>query len=320
MDTSKMYFPVEAINRDVMAYTLTFNELFQDTDNEALTNKLSRTIKFEMENKLVNIAEIRHAGEEYQIVIYLPFAQFLWSTGLYMNVMFDNKIQIPMMNRAGTNVHSYEPDQAKICFAEDTFEAAMTLKDAYNRELFFMLPNICNPMMFSECIDKANTVYANAIAFVFAHELAHNFLGHTRSDSLGLQSVEEEQKADAVALSYFEKYFNLEGGFNNKIGVAALLCALLLLDKESINGGFCHPHMDDRIESLMNKLQLPEADILWGYVGAAIRLWLLQYGGFTKEEESKDFHLKYYWHFYKYYLDKLREVRQRRYPTHEAMP
>ena len=39
--------------------------------------------------------------------------------------------------------------------------------------------------------------------------------------------------------------------------------------------------MDVRIENLVTKLELHEMDLLWGYLGVALRLWLLVFDGLS---------------------------------------
>ena len=72
--------------------------------------------------------------------------------------------------------------------------------------------------------------------------------------------------------------------------------------------------MDIRIDLLMKRMDVPEIDVLWGYVGSALRLWLMVYGGYSIAEDMALKPFNFYKDFYDYYLAKLRETRQRLFP------
>ena len=59
------------------------------------------------------------------------------------------------------------------------------------------------------------------------------------------------------------------------------------MSEDSISGDGTHPDMDVRIENLVTKLELHEMDPLWGYLGVALRLWLLVFGGLSIEEDMQ---------------------------------
>jgi len=116
---------------------------------------------------------------------------------------------------------------------------------------------------------------------LFCHELSHNILGHTHKKSTDDESVAEETAADNYAIELLSNTFDGDFGFNHKVGAVTVLCSLHVMGKDSISGGSRHLHMDYRIRMMMTKLILHEMDCLWGYVGSALRLWLLVYGGLT---------------------------------------
>lgn len=78
-----------------------------------------------------------------------------------------------------------------------------------------------------------------------------------------------------MAISFIQTEYNSAWGRTYKAGIATTLAALLLMGEDSISGGGTHPDMDVRIENLVTKLELHEMDLLWGYLGVALRLWLL---------------------------------------------
>ena len=154
-----------------------------------------------------------------------------------MTAYFDNIIQIPNMNAAGTNIHGYKVDKNHVEYANEQFRLARSLMWGHNHDVFFELPNICDPMEYSEPIGKANGVLLGGVAFMLCHELSHNILGHTQKDSTDDESVAEEAAADDYALDMLSDTFDSNWGFNHKVGAATVLCSLLMMGEDSISGG-----------------------------------------------------------------------------------
>ena len=314
-DYSKSYFlPVQALRDTAMEYVLNIESLYELLEADSETNGLSRTILFvEEQDRLKNTAEIKEVDGKQQIQISLNFCQFVWAVGLYMITYFDNYVQIPFMDAMGCNSHNRKANPMEMEFADDNFMRARFMLHKLNRESFFVIPNICDPQIFKEAIGHANGCFLGSLAMLFAHEFSHNLLAHTQHQSTPAQSVEEEKEADKMAVSLLSDALEGDNGYTLKAGIAILMCSLLLLGEDSIDGGSAHPHMDVRIDYVMNDLDLPQEDQLWGLVGSAIRLWLLVYGGYSIEE---DMQVKspwfYYRDFYNFSLHKLTEVREKR--------
>jgi len=315
IDYSYCFLPVQALNANVIEEAFKFDRLFEDVENDSICNDLSKTIVFQEEESLKNTAEIKLVNGDYQITFYLPFAQFLWSVGLYLTTYFDNCVQIPMMNAMGCISQGVTVDNMALAFAGDTFFRARQLLYGVKKEAYTQVPNIYDPQIFKEEIEKANGVYIGAQIFAFAHEFSHNFLGHTHIENDYSRSVQDEMDADAQAMDYISDGFDdEEWGDTYKVGIVILLCALLLLGDDTISGGGSHPHMDVRINTLINKLDIPKSDIIWGLAGSAIRLWLLVYGGLEIAEDRQFPGVAYYKEFYERYLGLLREYREKKFP------
>ena len=289
--------------------------MFEDVENDSVCNDLSKDIIFQEEDKLVNTSEIKPVNGKFQITFYLPYAQFLWSVSLYLITYFDNCVQIPAMNLRGCNTHGYKQNLYAMEFADDSFRRARMLLHEVNRKSFVEIPNIYDPQIFKDEVEKANAVYIASMMFIFAHEFSHNFLGHTHIQNTYKRSIEDEMAADDSALDYLSEGFDdEEWGQTYKVGIAVSFCSLLLLSEDSITGEGIYPHMDVRIERIISKLDLPEMDILWGLVGTAIRLWLLVYGDLDIKEDMAMEPVNYYKDFYTRYLALLADFRQRKYP------
>ena len=315
IDYSDVFLPVQALRDTCMEHVLKIESIFEAAEIECDTNSLSRDILFfEERNGIKTPAEIEPVDNKYRIAISLSFCQFMWAVGLYITAYFDNMVQIPNMNAAGTNIHGYKANMSHVKYANEQFRLARSLIWEYNHDAFFQYPHILDTLEFEEPIGKANGVMIGGVAFMFCHELSHNILGHTQKVSTDEESVAEEAAADNYALGLLSDTFDGEFGFTHKVGAATVLCSLLLMGEDSISGGSRHPHMDYRIRMMMKKLDLDVMDGLWGYVGSAIRLWLLVYGGLTIEKDREVKGFDYYKDFYERYLGLLTEVRQQRYP------
>ena len=314
-DYSKIFLPVQALNQQVIESVLSIGNLYKSMYIDVNTNDLSNEILFEEErDRIRNVAEIREVDGKYQITFSLTFGQFMWSVGLYLSTYFDNIVQIPMMNAVGTNINGFKSNMEAVSFAKDTFFRARQLMFRVERESFTQIPNICDPQAFKKEIGNANGIYVGGMCFIMAHEFAHNFLGHTHYAANQEVTLEDEMSADETALSFISSEFDTGNGFTYKVGIANVLCSLLLMGQDTISSDGAHPHMDVRIANIMNKLELLHEDMLWGYVGCAIRMWLLVYGGYTIIDDMKAGPFDTYWDFYEFYLKLLKEYRERNFP------
>ena len=278
-DYSKIFLPVQALNQQVIETALSIKKMYESMHIDVYTNDLSNGILFEEErDRIHNVAEIREVDGKHQITFSLTFCQFMWSVGLYLSTYFDNIVQIPMMNLTGTNVNGYKTNMESVRFADDTFARARQLMFRVVPNAYTQIPNICDPQAFKNEIGKANAIYIGGMCFIMAHEFSHNFLGHTHYPENQEVTIEDEMNADESALSFIATEFRGEFGLTYKVGIANVLCALLLMGQDTISSDGAHPHMDVRIANIMNKLELSYEDMLWGYVGCAIRMWLLVYG------------------------------------------
>lgn len=317
-DYSKIFLPVQALNQQVIETALSIDNLHKSMYIDVYTNDLSNGILFEEErDRIRNVAEIKEVNGKHQITFSLTFCQFMWSVGLYLSTYFDNIVQIPIMNLTGTNVNGYKTNMESVRFAEDTFDRARQLMFRVVPNAYTQIPNICDPQAFKNEIGKANAIYIGGMCFIMAHEFSHNFLGHTHYPENQEVTIEDEMNADESALSFIATEFSGEFGLTYKVGITNVLCALLLMGQDTISSDGVHPHMDVRIANIMNKLELSHEDMLWGYVGCAIRMWLLVYGDYTIVDDMKAGPFDTYGDFYEFYLKLLKEYRERKFPEEQ---
>lgn len=317
--------PVDLLTEHAISYIENIDELLEDVKSQCNYYDLVPNLNMVHYTKDLGIeAEIRPLNQDssviedgntkFQICFSANFGQFLWSVGLYLSSYMDNIVQIPLMNLLGTNTHGYVARPQDVEYANKQFFLGRQLVQGNNFASFWIGNHIGNPGNFQFAIEKANGMYCGSIAFIYAHEFAHSCLGHTQVQNTVARSIADEIEADNLAMDYIEKTFNSSDGFTYKAEVAATLSALLLEGADTISGGGTHPDMDLRIDSLMNRLNLHECDILWGFMASAIRLWLLVYGGFTPQEDLQIPPFESYKEMYETYRDKLTLVRRRRYP------
>lgn len=316
IQNNQYFLPVELLSVHAIEHIEQIKELIDAVKDDCITNELSSLFTFIREKgPIKETAYIEKAEDNlYHIRISENFGQYLWSVGLYMSVYFDNIVQIPMMNLAGTNIHHYVANEKELEFANEMFFNGRRLLDNFVQDLYWIKPNIAFPEQFTDVIEKANGIYCAAISFIYAHEFSHNFLGHTHIENSYKYSVRDEMMADSTAIGFIKEKYDTSLGFTYKVGVATVFSSLLLMTEDSISGNGSHPDMDVRIESLMNELYLTEMDNLWGYMSVAIRMWLLVYKGITPQEEMEQPGFDTYKDLYDYYLTKLKEVRQNRFP------
>lgn len=310
------YLPVEQLSDDAIQSIEKVLELLDAIKDDCVTNDFSRRFTFIREdNAISNIAEIKKDSNGLNhIYINENFCQYLWSVCIYLTAYFENVIHIPMMNLMRINKNGYKPNISDVEYAHDCFFRGRQLLHGFNRDAYWVTPNICSPQQFTGIINNANSVYCASIAFIYAHEFSHNYLGHTQIQQTYSNTIDDEIAADDTAISFIQTEYNSEWGYTYKAGVATVLAGLLLMGEDSISGGGTHPDMDVRIENLVTKLVLHEMDPLWGYLGVALRLWLLVFGGLSIEEDMQQPGFGSYKEIYLFYMEKLKTVRQQRYP------
>ena len=133
-------------------------------------------------------------------------------------------------------------------------KVAVTTRHPYGHEKFSI--GVLSSYAFKNEIGYANAIYIGGMCFIMAHEFSHNFLGHTHYPENQEVTIEDEMNADESALSFIATVFSGEFGLTYKVGIANVLCALLLIGQDTISSDGAHPHMDVRIANIMNKLMI----------------------------------------------------------------
>lgn len=299
-------FPVECLNESIIDVINNTNDFISSIKDECMYNGLSPFILYKRDNHNFNDSgEIKTTDNKNYISIGVGYCQYLWAVGLYLTYYFDNYIQ-PRNNGNKIDIDEQEKE-----FVVSTFKNAIDMvnSNTYNTNIFWNTPNILENDGFEKNIGIANGLYCGAIAFIIAHEVSHHYLGHLENDEYDENVLKKEEiDADNLAINFLLNYKEWKDNF--RVGICSVFASLLLINSESVNGDKSHPDLDCRIKNFIEELDLAESDIIWGYMGCAIYLWLHNYTNYKGDGESEScVHLLTYKEFFYYYLNKLTEYK-----------
>lgn len=314
-----MNFPIIELNPQVVNWIERIPELKEAIGDEIKYNGLNPNIHFISDWDFLqkNGEIVIETDDKSHIYFSQPFCQYLWSIALYLSVFFNTYINFPIYFKLGKFSLSDKPNMNAMKFAEHIFFLARRLKDTnFNPRVVNAFPSTNNLTEFKDEVECANKIYCGALTFMFSHEFAHQYLGHTRIKNTYSRSIKDEIEADNVAISFLKPEFDGKYGNIYQFGIVTLLAALLLSDKKSISGGGTHPDMDIRINNIIKHFELSELDPLWGYLATAIKLWLLNHGGLSIEDDQKIMQtgVGSYREFLDNYLSELESTRKKMFP------
>ena len=243
-----------------------FHPEFRYIQREERVNVLAQVGTF----KIINVEE--------------SFLAFLWCISYGLVGLYDETVQKP---RITENYERTEQIIKLVNEAHQLIQYGLSLLYGYNP---WDKENLPNPEFYdrdeNEYIDTANGVFLSALNFVIVHEFAHIVMGHIDEDierqEAGDEEISNEEKiaqeheADAFA---FEKLIQGADNITNlqtvSLGLVAGLSSLIFFNN-TMDGGD-HPDPDHRLQYVLEHLNLPEEDNLWGIACMAIRLWANHY-------------------------------------------
>ncbi|MGV3705395.1 MAG: hypothetical protein ACO1NU_08455 [Arcticibacter sp.] len=248
---------------------------FKSEFDVEVASGLSDKIYYKISDKPVReVAELKSYSEPgdakstQRIVLYENYNQFLWSLCYSLLVLFDKGIHEPRLKGVykGTFV-----DSKQVREAWELFKAGISLTTEFKRTVFFDLPN---PEIDSnrEYVGLANAIYCAALEFILLHEFGHHFFGHYADDPNPEQSKQDEFLVDDFAIEKMSAHFSKEEGSTLKAGILFGTLSFFFLDRR-INGGDTHPDLDDRLNEIIDRLELDELNNLWGIASLGINLW-----------------------------------------------
>ncbi|CAM1340931.1 phage exclusion protein Lit family protein [Tenacibaculum amylolyticum] len=242
-------------------------------DFEVDSNDLRERIQLHLEQK--PIREIAQIDKRTGIEIYENFNQFLWCCSYAMFVVFDEGIQKPSLN----GVYKGELDMSNpfVRRAMELFGRAISLFETYDKAPFYNLPNPEKYHEFEQFyIERTSGVYCAAMTFILLHEFGHQYFGHLDYYPSDTESKQDELTADEFAFDKMATHFETERSTTYKFGIIVGLSSLIFVDK-TLQGGDRHPDPDQRLVSLIEKMNLNELDNLWGVASLAFKLWGLHF-------------------------------------------
>jgi hypothetical protein len=218
-------------------------------------------------NGRVNAARITLA--DHRIHIYDPFSAYLWCICYSMTVLFDEVIQKPHLR--GNYTGRLDMENKQINSAVGIFEYAMTLRTRY-RDWDTGLPNPEEyGCLHSYYIENTNGMYLAALYFIFSHEVGHNVFNHG-AQVIPALALADELQADNFAVDQILLPENSRYARNFKYGAVAAMCSLLFLSPNLYQGGR-YPDAHERINNIIERLDLEERDNVWGMASLAFRMW-----------------------------------------------
>ena len=232
----------------------------------------------------------------FKITLHDTFLSFLWG---YIYSMI---VTAPM---GGKVVSSNENKEARELIKH--VHGLMTEFNFWNKE---MLPN---PELFGKdenrLIGVSNSVFIICVRYIMFHEFAHIFLGHPFVESK-LRTPENIQKmevdADNVALDWTFQTLTKEDDFTGKLSLIFALNSISFSPNKFSNS-ISHPAPEDRITMYLERLQLKDSDLLWGFAIWSIMEWQTNHELFhlPVTYKSGDSYKK---HFYEM-VDELKEYK-----------
>jgi len=249
--------------------------------------KISPDFKTEFENEVYNglhdkiiykietnpVRDVAELNPQQQIVLHENFNQYLWNICYSLLVLFDKGIHEPRLKGIHTGTLA---DTPMVVEAWKVFQAGLSLRNTYQRSVFFELPN-SELNQSREYILKTNATYLAALNFILLHEFAHQYYGHYSYFEPGDQSKKDEHLADEFAIDRMSAHFDGGNGKTLKAGILMGTLSLLFLHKQ-LGGGTSHPDLDSRLKIIIESLHLDELDNLWGLASLALNLWSNDFG------------------------------------------
>ena len=205
-----------------------------------------------------------------QITIHETFLSLVWAMCYSHLALFEEHILKPELNRS--HGYTYPTDDTAIRNAVNIYKYGVSLVRNYNPWDKVNLPNPEDYDPVDLYIEKSNGLFVHAMDFIICHELAHIDLGHMDDYIPTADMPLSEAQADERAVEL------MLGGATNSAtrvnyGAGMLLgfCSLLTLRRELASD--THPHLANRIESVLKAQLLEDTSNLWGIATMSFKLW-----------------------------------------------
>jgi hypothetical protein len=213
-----------------------------------------------------------------QIYIHETFTSYVWCISYVLLTLYDEKVAKP-------SKHLHESKEVNVTNDDQIKKSLKVFKYALSIIKDFTIWNkeeLPNPELYAVdqewYIEKTNSLYLCAMNFILCHEFAHVEKGHIKLKRTMLEDDQiwnSEIEADARSIELILECINNENKTTVHIGTLIGLCCLLFLGQKASFP--IYPDMDERIDKLLNSLQLDDSDTAWGVAALAFKLWDDQY-------------------------------------------
>lgn len=199
-----------------------------------------------------------------KINVFESFLSYVWCNCYSFIVLYHEIIVKKSFNDFyGVEEKKIDMDLARGAY--QVWEYAMTLICQYS-EWGIDLPNPERvPPNQEGLVSKVNALYLNAMTFYLAHEFAHIELRHNSS------TVDTEKAADERAMNLTLEGADKDSYDTKRFGILMGLCSLLFF--KSTTKSSTYPDMDDRIDTILQKINPGPQDGMWGIATLAYKLW-----------------------------------------------
>lgn len=233
------------------------NKILIEINLEPIVNKYNIQPAFiKASDKIIRINEI--------------FLAFLWILCYSFLVIYDEVVSKFALNlHRGKNlmIDNNKKDEAFVLF-----NYGLSLINKYS-QWDKKLPNPEEYDNSNESIEQANALFEYAVAFILAHEFAHIKHGHL--DMLSLRTKPPkyiEYEADEEASDLLINTISCEKD-KAKMGFGLIVATTSSLFINNMLMSSSHPAPDERLKIIMEKLDLPEIDHLWGLSWLVFEIW-----------------------------------------------
>jgi hypothetical protein len=303
--------PIQVLHNNIINFFENTHEYsFKIHENYVSEGKISPAILFYNGNEKIRFPFANLEIKE--ITIQETHLSHLWSFIYSIFVIYEEAIQKKMIDN--TFDGSIDLSSQLLSRAEKLLYWSMSLKKTYS-DWDISLPNPKKHNYDDEKFyaEKVNNLYQSAVIFLLYHEQAHLVNGH-KSYFLGFNTttsferIELEKEADEFAFSMLINEENESSKIEKGLAIIMLFSSALLLSNVSSLKQQKHPDIDQRLMTMINKLNFYEKEnefYIW-YLGCYILNMYLKKSGIDYQAEISDTHQEL---FFKY-LEKLDEIKQ----------
>ncbi len=273
--------PVRVLQHNITKQFEETNPTFLELSKSIIAKcGLQPGIPYFINNKSINEIVQGHnqtpfVGSDKKITIHETFLSYVWCVSYSMSVLYDEAVAKPSQNLVAQRlIHNI--DEVKIQKAEDLFRYGISLITLFSPWDKKLLPN---PEIYDDAdafwIENANAIFVFAMNFILCHEFAHVEKQHHEKLRSGQNTdshrLDFEKEADERAIELMLLGVTPENERTIQVGILVGLCSLLFFSATAKRR--THPDSDDRIHTLLERINPEPSDSMWGIAALSYKLW-----------------------------------------------